>query len=64
MFRLAYASYYKLVRPSEDKDPGLSHYFIIREWSLFISRGAGGGGVVPQLINNDRSLNGPLALSC
>ena len=62
MFRLAYASYYKLVHPSKDKDPGLSHYFIIREWSLFISRG--GGGVVAQLINNDRSLNEPLALLC
>ena len=59
MFRLAYASYYKLVRPSKDKDPGLSHYFI-REWSLFISGGGGGG----ELINNDRSLNEPFALSC
>ena len=63
MFRLAYGSYYKLVRPSKDKDPGPSHYFIIREWSLFISRGWG-GGVVSQLINNDRSLNEPLTLSC
>ena len=62
MFRLAYDSYYKLVPPSKDKDPGLGHYFIIREWSLFICRGRG-GGVVPHLINNDRSLNEPLALS-
>ena len=43
MFRLAYSSYYTLVRPSKDKDPGPSHEFIIRERSLFISVGGGGG---------------------
>ena len=64
MFRLDYTSYYKLVRPSKDKDPGPRYEFIIRERSLFISVGGrGGDGVVPQLINNSRSLNEYLALS-
>ena len=62
MFRSAYSSYDTLVRPSKDKDPGPSHEFIIRERSLFISV-VGGDGVVPQLVNNDRSPNEHLALS-
>ena len=42
----------------------LFHYkriFIIYQQGV---GGWGGGGAVPQLINNNRSLNEPLALSC
>ena len=65
MYYVQITTNYKLVRPIKDKDPGPSHEFIIRERSFLSALEGGGGddGVVPQLINNDRSLNEHLALS-
>ena len=62
MFRLAYASFYKLVRPrTKTLALAILHY---KRMVIIYQQGVGvGGGVVPQLINYDRSLNEHLALS-
>ena len=66
MLRLAYASFYKLVRRARTKTLALAlailHY---KRMVIIYQQGVGvGGGVVPRLINYDRSLNEHLALSC